>query len=100
MRKFKIACAGSRKASRWENRKVTWPELCARLKKTSYTPETSEEYWAMDKEGRDAAKDRGGFVGGSLKDGRRKIRNVECRSLVTHDVDSPGEGFLERFTGE
>ena len=97
MREFKIACAGSRKAAKWANTKTTWPDLCARLKRTQYTPETSEEYWAMGKDERDAAKDRGAFVGGSLKDGRRKIANVECRSLITHDIDSPDPDFRERF---
>ena len=88
MREFKIACAYSRKALKWQNQKITWPELCDRLKNTTYTPETREEYQQMSKDDRDAVKDRGGFVGGFLKDGRRKVVNVECRSLITHDVDS------------
>ena len=97
MREFKIACAGSRKAARWANQKITWPDLCGRLKNTSYTSETSEEYWAMSKDDRDAAKDKGGFVGGYLRNGRRRIADVECRSLITHDVDSPETEFFERF---
>ena len=100
MREFKIACARSRKAKTWKNQKATWPALCEKLKKTVYTSETAEEYRAMGKDDRDAAKDRGGFVGGSLKNGRRRVADVECRSLVTHDVDSPGPDFYARFTGE
>ena len=100
MREFKIACAGSRKAARWANQKVTWPDLCGRLKNTSYTSETSEEYWAMSKDDRDAAKDKGGFVGGYLRNGRRRIADVECRSLITHDVDTPEMDFYERFMRE
>lgn len=97
MREFKIACAGSRKALRWKNTAISWPELCGRLKTTVYTSETPDEYWAMSKDARDAAKDRGGFVGGALKDGRRRVMNVECRSLITHDVDTPEPDFLEQF---
>ena len=54
----------------------------------------------MDKDARDAAKDRGGFVGGYLRGGRRKITDVECRSLITHDVDTPDPDFRERFKTE
>lgn len=97
MREFRIACANSRKALKWKNTKVTWPDLCGRLKSTVHTSETSDEYRAMSKDDRDAAKDKGGFVGGSLKGGRRKAVNVECRSLITHDVDDPEQDFLERF---
>lgn len=100
MRELRIACANSRKALRWNNTKITWPDLCRRLKKTNYTSETTDEYRAMSKDERDAAKDRGGFVGGSLKDGRRKAANVECRSLITHDVDTPEPDFRDRFVLE
>ena len=98
MREFKIACASSRKAAKWKNMTVTWPDLCSRLQTTMYTAETQEEYRAMSKDDRDTAKDKGAFVGGSLKGGRRKIVNVECWSLITHDVDSPELDFLDRFT--
>ena len=97
MREFRIACAGSRKAARWANQKTTWPDLCEKLRKTAYTSETVEEYWAMSKDERDAAKDKGGFVGGYLAGGRRKIVNVKLRSLITHDVDTPDMDFYEKF---
>ena len=95
MREFKIAVAGSRKAGWWKNTTITWQDLCARLSKPVYTSETSDEYWAMNKDDRDAAKDKGGFVGGRLKNGRRRIANVECRSLITLDVDHAEMDFLE-----
>ena len=100
MREFKIAVAGSRKSARWRNITSTWPDLCKRLSATVYTPETSEEYRAMGKDDRDAAKDKGAFVGGYLKNGRRKMVDVECRSLVTHDVDHAAPDFYDRFTRE
>ena len=100
IREFAIACARSRKAKTWKNKKTTWPGLCERLKKTERTAETSEEYWAMGKDDRDAAKDKGGFVGGYLKGGRRRVADVEYRSLITHDVDTPGPDFHDRFLRE
>lgn len=100
IREFTIACARSRKAKTWKNKKTTWPALCERLKKTERTAETSEEYWAMGKDDRDAAKDKGGFVGGRLKNGRRRVADVEYRSLITHDVDTPEQDFHDRFLRE
>ena len=97
MREFKIACANSRKAARWRNTTITWEALCERLRGTVYTKETSDEYWAMSKDDRDAAKDKGAFVGGSLRNGRRRVADVECRSLITHDVDTPEPDFRVRF---
>lgn len=41
----------------------------------------------MRKGGQDSIKDVGGFVGGHLKDGRRKKGNVLSRSMLTLDMD-------------
>lgn len=97
MREFKIAVAGTRKAGKWKNESTSWPELCARLQKTIHTSETLDEYLAMDRDHRDAVKDKGGFVGGSLKNGRRRMGDVKCRSLITLDGDHVEIGFIERF---
>lgn len=100
MREFRIACAGSRKAATWANQKITWDSFCKRLQKTVYTSETLEEYWAMSKDERDDAKDKGAFVGGYLINGRRKRENVKFRSFITFDVDSPDLDFLKKFVGK
>ena len=97
MREFKISCAAHRKAMKWKNITMTWPELQSRLTKTAYTSETKEEYWAMSKDERDNAKDNGSFVGGTLKDGRRKAENVEIRSLITLDGDALEDHFIDDF---
>ena len=97
MREFKIACARSRKAKTWKNVSIAWPDLLDRLCTTAYTSETPEEYWAMGKDERDAAKDKGCFVGGSLNKGRRKAENVECRSLITLDGDALATDFIDGF---
>lgn len=68
-----------------------------RLKVTIRTPESAEEYAKMNKAQRDQAKDHGGFVGGVLKGGRRKIDTVESRSMLSLDGDRITKEFLEEF---
>lgn len=76
---------------------ITFDALCERLKTTVRTPETVEEYPRLPKEERDRIKDKGGMVGGWLKQGRRKAASVECRSMLTHDVDAADAEFLNRY---
>jgi hypothetical protein len=64
---------------------------------TVRTPETVEEYPKLPKTERDRTKDKGGFVGGSLKNGSRKRDSVACRSMLTHDADHADKDFIERF---
>ena len=97
MRELKIAYGSSCFAKVWSNKTITFDALCERLKNTIRTPETVEEYPKLSKAERDRAKDKGGMVGGWLKQGRRKAANVECRSMLTHDIDSADPGFLERY---
>ena len=96
MREMKIAYGSSCFAKVWSNKTITFDALCERLKNTIRTPETVEEYPKLSKAERDRAKDKGGMVGGWLKQGRRKAANVECRSMLTHDIDSADPDFLER----
>ena len=97
MRELKIAYGSSCFAKVWSNKTITFDALCERLKNTIRTPETVEEYPKLSKVERDRAKDKGGMVGGWLKQGRRKAANVECRSMLTHDIDSADPDFLERY---
>lgn len=97
MRELKIACATHRKALKWKNTTTAWPDLRDRLCATVYTAETQGEYWAMGKDERDAAKDKGCFVGGYLNKGRRKTENVSCRSLITLDGDELAPDFIDGF---
>ena len=97
MRELAIACAGSSKALSWKNTLVTWEDLCGRLKDTIRTEETAEEYQAMSRDEREKVKDRGGFVGGYLKDGRRRREDVVSRSILTLDADDVKPGFIDYF---
>lgn len=97
MRDLAIAYSNSRQAKKWVNKTVRFDDLKERLKTTMRTTESAEEYAKMSKAQRDAAKDHGGFVGGALKGGRRKVETVEKRSMVTLDGDRITKEFLENY---
>ena len=96
-RELKIAYGANVRAKKWSNKTITFKELCGKLETTARTPDTVEEYPKLRKEDREAAKDRGGFVGGALKGGRRQRQNVECRSMLTLDADRAAPDFLKTF---
>lgn len=98
MRNLPIAYGNSCQAKLWSNKTITWDALCEKLKTTIRTTDTVEEYPKMKKADKEAAKDKGGFVGGKLRDNRRKIETVACRSMLTLDVDHAEIGFIEKFT--
>ena len=82
-----IATGRSRKELNWKNKDTKWSELTRQLETTTRTRETVEEYKAMPKSERGDIKDVGGFVGGTLKGGRRKANNVGWRQIITLDAD-------------
>lgn len=97
MRNLPIAYGSSCFSKQWSNKEITFGELCDRLKNTVRTAETVEEYPNLPKKERDRAKDKGGFVGGILKDGRRKREMIVGRSMLTHDVDHGDKEFIEWY---
>ena len=76
MRDLPIAYGNSCYAKTWSNKTIRFDALCDRLSATIRTSETAEEYPKLAKADRDRAKDKGGFVGGHLRDNRRKRENV------------------------
>lgn len=84
---MKIAVGNSRMDKRWKNRELSWEDFCKKVSSTIRTTETVEEYRKLKKGQQDAIKDVGGFVGGHLKEGRRRNGNVLCRSMLTLDMD-------------
>lgn len=82
-----IATGRNRKETQWKNREMLWSDLVKRLSNTTRTGESSEEYRKSAKSVRDDIKDIGGFVGGTLKGGRRKTEAVVWRQLLTLDAD-------------
>jgi len=87
-RKIYIAVGKSRHETKWKNVEMTYEALVKKLQFTTRTRETFNEYKRMSKAQRDEIKDVGGFVGGSLKEGRRKAENLANRSLITLDLDN------------
>lgn len=97
MRDLAIAYGNSRQAKNWVNKTIRYEDLKERLKVTIRTAESAEEYAKMSKAQRDAAKDHGGFVGGVLKGGRRKVDAVELRSMIALDGDRIDKAFLDAY---
>lgn len=82
-----IAIGRSRMETDWKNREMLWSELVTRLGRTNRTGETYTEYMKMTKAQQDKIKDVGGFVGGTLKGGRRKTDAIVWRQVITLDAD-------------
>lgn len=95
MRDLKIAYGNSRWAKFWSNKMTSFDALCERLKTPIRTSETSTEYMRLSKRERDVIKDKGGFVAGHLKDNRRKVDHVDCRSMVVFDLDFATPEFVK-----
>lgn len=82
-----LATGRSKTEKHWKNKNILYSALVEKLGSTTRTPETYAEYKKLPKTERDRIKDVGGFVGGSLKNGRRKAENVANRTLLTLDLD-------------
>lgn len=82
-----LATGRNKREKHWKNKNILYSALIEKLSNTTRTPETYAEYKKMSKSERDRIKDVGGFVGGSLKNGRRKAENVANRTLLTLDLD-------------
>ena len=85
----------------WQRGGQTRPPLGRRWesvsKTTIRTTESVEEYQKMKRADREAAKDKGGFVGGQLSGGRRKRECVASRSMLTMDADAATPDFIESY---
>lgn len=97
MRDLAIAYGASRNAKQWSNKTTKFDDLKNALRVTVRTPETQEEYAKYSKSQRDQVKDHGSFVGGHLKGGRRRVQDVEYRSMLTLDGDAVTQDFIDTF---
>lgn len=95
---MKIAVGNSRKDKQWKNTNMSWETFCSRVKTTQRTTETVEEYPKLKKSKQDEIKDVGGFVGGHLKEGRRRKGHVLCRSILSLDMDYGLAGIWDEIT--
>ena len=87
-RELKISTAPSKTSARWTNQLTTLQDLTAKAYEPTVIDCTVTEYQALAKGEKDKRKDVGGFVGGHLKNGRRRKGHVLARSLVTLDLDN------------
>ncbi len=94
-KQLNIATATTRLASKWKNQTLSWSEFVKRIYEPTVTQETMAEYHRMSKREQGTTKDVGGYVGGWLKEGKRKNGYVQQRSLVTLDADSADASFLD-----
>lgn len=97
MRKLPIAYGNSRYAKIWTNKTITFEELCGRLSQTVRTTESIEEYPKLKKSERDNIKDKGGFVGGHLRDNQRRRDAIVSRSMLSLDADHLNPSLLKNF---
>lgn len=84
---MKIAVGNSRMDKRWKNKDISWEEFKNSVRTTRRTTETVSEFRKMSKAQQDSIKDIGGFVGGALREGKRRNGYVLCRSMLTLDMD-------------
>ena len=102
-RKIQISIGGSRKSTTWQTTDMLVSELYAKLAQPVRSNMTMQEYDRLTKAKKSDAKDVGGFVGGSLRDGRRKAHNVNSRDIITLDADNITAGatdmWLKRLEG-
>lgn len=95
--KIAISIGNSRMERKWNRVQLTLDELRERISTTRRTAETVEQYRKMSKAQQDSVKDVGGFVMGTLRDGRRKKDSVISRSGLTLDMDYADISVIEQI---
>ncbi|MEO5293927.1 virulence-associated E family protein [Enterococcus cecorum] len=93
-----IATAQTMTAKKWKNVSVQWSELVEHFEHVVRTGETVAEFKKMTTAEQSQRKDQGAFVGGGLKQGRRKIGYVQNRSLLTLDADNAPADFPDQVS--
>lgn len=94
---IKISAGNSRKAMHWPETGMLWSEFIGKLARPERTTETFAEYKSYPKPKQDELKDVGGFVGGTLQNGRRKNEAAGVRHLITLDADTIEPGGTQRI---
>ena len=97
MRRLAICAGGGRYATYWPQTPMYLDEIWERLKTPVRTPETMAQYHRMKSKEKEAVKDKGGFLAGTLKGTRRKRDEVVSRSMITLDFDDLNPSFFDEF---
>lgn len=92
-KQLKITTGQNRKSTNWLTQNIKWSDFITKISKPIRTEESIDEFLKFNKSKQDELKDVGGFVAGTLKNGRRKAENIIDRCLVTLDADNiePGK---------
>lgn len=93
-----ISTGRSRFDQNWKNKRIMWSRLLKKLETPIRTPETYAEYTAATRADQNKIKDVGGFVGGTLKDGKRGNHTVTGRMILSFDIDFAPENFYQDYT--
>lgn len=96
-KKLKISVANNRKSTNWISQEILWSEFIKKLSTPTVTNESFEQFIRLKKSQQDELKDVGGFVGGVLKDNRRKSENVLNRCLISLDADNIEPGQTQKI---
>lgn len=96
--KIDMAIGMSAASKIWKNKPFEWSEFVHRLSEEHKTNETFKEYMAATKEEQSKIKDVGGYVGGYLRAGKRRVDHVVHRQLLTLDIDFAHGEFWNDFT--
>lgn len=94
--KLDIAVASSRKGP-FQNKRATWADIVDTLSSTERTAETIKQYFSYTKDKQDEIKDVGGFVGGYLREGKRRNGYLTHRQIVSLDVDHAKPGSVDTW---
>lgn len=89
-----ISFGAGRNETKWRNEYVEWPDFVDMLREVRRTKETIAEYDRMDTFAKGKVKNGPAFVGGLVKQGRRKKENVDTRSMLTLDADFANDDFM------
>jgi putative DNA primase/helicase len=92
-----VATSLSRLSKTWKNGEMLWSTFVNRISETQRTAETVKQYRELKKPMQDAIKDVGGFFGGYLVGGKRSNSTVQCRQLITLDIDEGKSDMWELF---
>lgn len=94
---IKISVGESRKSMSWKTQVLKWSDFVNRLGQVTRTQESFVDFMSFPKSKQDELKDVGGFVGGTLRNGRRKSENVIDRYLITLDLDNIPAGETKKI---
>lgn len=82
----------------WKNEIISWADFAEKLMTAYKTQETYNQFISASKDEQSKIKDVGGYVGGFLLNGKRKIENIVYRQILTLDIDFANIDFWSDFT--